>query len=150
MGNKVANLRKAMESIEEHIGSVKRQSKIYQTDAWGRRDQDFFLNQVLIVSTEKNAQTILESCLDIEQSMGRIRSEKWMERIIDIDILYFNEDIINTEILSVPHPEIQNRRFTLEPLTELIPEFVHPVFGQTNSNLLNECTDDLEVNEFIN
>ncbi|MEY3452034.1 MAG: hypothetical protein RL711_1862 [Bacteroidota bacterium] len=87
----------------------------------------------------------LENALFIEKELGRIRHKRWTERTIDIDILYFNDDIIDSASLTVPHPEIQNRRFTLVPMCEISPDFIHPIFNQTQTELLKSCGDELKV-----
>ena len=96
------------------------------------------------LSAEKNLSVILA----IEEKMGRVRTEKNAPRIIDIDILFFNDDIINQKHLVVPHPEIQNRRFVLVPLNELSPNYIHPLFNKTIYQLLSECHDELNVRKF--
>jgi len=148
-GEKALNLKTARKKIGETLGVVKQFSAIYETEPWGRSEQDTFLNQVLEVETTNDPDQTLSLCLGIEKTMGRIRIEKWMERIIDIDILYFNEAIISTDDLIVPHPEIQNRRFTLVPLVEITPDYIHPVMKKSNKEFLDECPDPLKVKRFV-
>ena len=131
--------------ISKKIGSVIRQSKLYQTAAWGNTDQPDFLNQVIVVSSKYDAFSVLEKILQIEHTLGRIRTIKNAPRIIDIDILFFNKELINTKNLVVPHPAIQERRFVLTPLNELSPLFIHPVLGKSNHVLLLKCSDKLNV-----
>ena len=149
MGNPGDNLKQANELITKHIGSIIRQSSLYRTAAWGQTDQDDFLNQVLMVNTTLDAISLMEQILLIEHTLGRVRQEKYGPRIIDIDILFFNDQVINTEKLVIPHPQLQNRRFVLEPLHEIAPNFVHPVFQKTVHQLLIECVDNLEVNRIV-
>ncbi|MEQ6118590.1 2-amino-4-hydroxy-6-hydroxymethyldihydropteridine diphosphokinase [Reichenbachiella sp. MALMAid0571] len=148
-GNKIENLAIARSNIEEVLGIVKQSSAIYETEPWGRSDQDTFLNQVLEVDTINDPDQTLFICLEIEKTMGRVRIEKWMERIIDIDILYFNDAIISTDGLMIPHPEIQNRRFTLVPLVEIAPDYIHPIMKKSNKDLLDKCPDPLNVKRFV-
>ena len=145
IGNSQQQLAAARKHISKEIGLVTRQSKLYQTAAWGNNDQPDFLNQVITVKSKYDAFTVLEKILQIEHTMGRIRTIKNAPRTIDIDILFFNKDIINTKKLVVPHPFIQERRFVLTPLNELSPLFIHPVFGKSNHELLLKCSDKLNV-----
>lgn len=148
MGNSQQQLATATRLIKKNIGKVTRRSKLYATAAWGNTNQPDFLNQVIIVETKLTALQTISSILSIEKEMGRIRTVKNAPRIIDIDILFFNKEIINETILSVPHPEIQNRRFVLVPLNELSPNFIHPVFQQSIHHLLKTCKDPLNVKKF--
>ena len=145
MGNSLQQLAAARKHISKKIGFVARQSKLYQTAAWGKADQPDFLNQVIVVTSKYDAFAVLEKILKIEHTMGRIRTIKNAPRIIDIDILFFNKEIINTKNLVVPHPAIAQRRFVLTPLNELSPQFIHPVLHNSNYNLLLKCSDTLNV-----
>lgn len=145
LGDKFANLSLARGQILQQVGNIAKVSSIYQTAAWGNTDQGDFLNQVLKVETELDPHGLLKICLSIEKKLGRKRYEKWGERLIDIDVLYFENQIIKEKDLGVPHPQLRKRRFTLVPLVELAPNFSHPVFRKTNKELLAECTDQLEV-----
>jgi 2-amino-4-hydroxy-6-hydroxymethyldihydropteridine diphosphokinase len=148
MGNSRQQLTLAIKNISLQIGTVTRQSKLYTTAAWGNTNQPDFLNQVIIAETELSDLQTIKSILNIEIKMGRVRTEKNAPRIIDIDILFFNKEIINEKILTVPHPEIQNRRFALVPLNELSPGFKHPVLKKTIHQLLIDCADTLDVKKF--
>ena len=145
IGDRRKNLDTAIQAINSHVGKVKRQSAIYQTEAWGKTDQPSFYNQVLETETSLDPSALLVEILSIEKKMGRQRKEKWGERIIDIDILFFGPTIINRNDLIIPHPQLANRRFTLVPLSDLIPDFNHPVLQKTIRELLMECVDGLEV-----
>jgi 2-amino-4-hydroxy-6-hydroxymethyldihydropteridine diphosphokinase len=144
-GDRRSFLQEAKKEIDSHCSSIVQQSALYQTAAWGKTDQEDFLNQVLLLETQLNAQALMQTILQIEELMGRVRSEKYGPRIIDIDILFFNHDIIHEPALIIPHPQIQNRRFVLEPMNEIAPEFIHPVFQKTIHELLIECKDELGV-----
>lgn len=148
MGNSKQQLLASIRQIETHIGKLIRQSALYTTAAWGNTDQADFLNQVLVVETFLAAPNLMQKILDIEEEMGRVRTVKNAARIIDIDILFFNDEIINEPHLVVPHPEIQNRRFVLVPLNELSPGLIHPVLNKTVHQLLLECPDQLDVKKF--
>lgn len=145
MGNSHEQLLHAQKTIEDNIGEIMFSSSLYSTAAWGNTNQADFLNQVLIVDTSLTAFKLLKSALAIEKKMGRLRTIKNAPRIIDIDILFFNSDIIETKNLTIPHPEIQNRRFVLTPLAELSSDFVHPILKKTINELLIACKDGLNV-----
>jgi len=145
MGDSKKQLIKAISMIEKKIGKIIRQSGLYQTAAWGKTDQPDFLNQVIVADTKLTAAQTMETILSIETAMGRIRTEKNAPRIIDIDILFFNKEIIHQKDLSIPHPAIHLRRFVLVPLNELAPDFIHPVLKKTNHQLLMKCPDELNV-----
>ena len=138
-------LARAEEKIKSKVGIIRKESSIYRTAAWGNHRQPDFLNQVLIVETALGPVELLITLLDIEKEMGRIRFKKNEPRIIDIDILFFNNDIINSKELTIPHPRIAERRFVLTPLNELSPRLKHPLTGKTINKMLKECTDDLPV-----
>ncbi len=145
MGNRRENLEKALSWLEEDIGKVVKSSLIYETEAWGNNDQPDFYNQAHIIETKLPTKKAMKNILKIEEKMGRLRTVKNAARLIDIDILFFNEDIINEQDLIVPHPEIANRRFVLIPLDELSPGFVHPVLHKSIHELLSTCKDSLKV-----
>ncbi len=145
LDNRLINLQKAELEIGHRVGAVFQRSKIYQTAPWGNLEQEDFLNQILIVESNKNPHEVLSLLLTIELEMGRVRKQQYEPRIIDLDIIYFGDEIIETKDLIVPHPFIQDRRFTLVPLVELIPNLVHPVFKRTNYELLLQTTDDSSV-----
>ncbi|MBK5277572.1 MAG: 2-amino-4-hydroxy-6-hydroxymethyldihydropteridine diphosphokinase [Bacteroidia bacterium] len=140
LGNREENLLYALNSIQ-HIGMVVASSAIYQTKAWGNTLQPDFLNQVVQIAYDKSPHQLLLEIHTLENEMGRLRSEKWGPRIIDIDILFFGQRIINEENLIIPHSGIAMRRFTLLPLSEIAPEFIHPVLNKNCNQLLKECPD---------
>lgn len=145
MGNSLAQLKKAKSLINKQVGKASRSSAFYSTAAWGNTDQPDFLNQVIVISTKMKADEVLAQILLIEKSMGRIRTVKNAPRIIDIDILFYEKEIINEKDLIVPHPLIQERKFVLIPLNELSPNFIHPVFKKNIHELLANCKDNLPV-----
>ena len=117
-------------------------SELYMTKPVGVEDQDWYVNGVAALSTSLSAQELLRNLLSIESGMGRIRRKKWEPRIIDLDILIFGREIIHEEYLKVPHPLMQVRRFVLEPLTELVPDLIHPTLGMSMSELLRQLPED--------
>lgn len=148
LGNSKTRLSKAIINIEKKIGNVTRQSDLYSTAAWGNNNQPDFLNQVIIVETSLTAIQTMQTILQIEKKMGRLRTLKNAPRIIDIDILFFNKEIIQQDQLIVPHPQLQNRRFVLVPLNQLSPNFRHPVLKSTIHQLFIHCPDKLNVKKF--
>jgi 2-amino-4-hydroxy-6-hydroxymethyldihydropteridine diphosphokinase len=145
MGNSRQQLITAIKLINKKIGKVTRQSNLYVTAAWGNTNQPDFLNQVIIVESKLAPLQAMQTILGIEEEMGRVRTVKNAPRIIDIDILFYNKEVIEEKILNVPHPQIPNRRFVLIPLNELSPNFKHPVFQQSIHHLLQICKDPLNV-----
>ena len=108
-------------------------------------EQDDFINQCIYIETQLSAFALMQGLLQIEKELGRTREEKWGPRTIDLDLLYFDNQIINVPTLIVPHPYIQDRRFVLVPLNEIVPEWIHPVFHKTQRQLLESCPDTLPV-----
>jgi len=147
MGDRVSFLSEARNKIEKYCGRIIQASSIYETAAWGMEDQESFLNQVLLVNTELSPGTLLTTILEIEESLGRKRDTRYGPRTIDIDILFYDDEIINEEGLHIPHPRMQERRFVLMPLSELAPHKIHPVLLKPVEQLLKECPDQLAVNK---
>ena len=145
LGHRELYLQKAVQLIGEGISPITRQSSLYETQSWGKTDEPDYLNQVLELQTDLPATAILHNILAIEAVLGRERKEKWGARVIDIDILFYGDAVINQPGLIVPHPELHNRRFTLEPLGELVPNMVHPLLNKSILQLKNELNDSLVV-----
>lgn len=145
LGDRNKNLYEALERIARECGKIIKQSSLYETAAWGKTDQSAFLNQALVLQTELTPAELMSKLLGIEVKMGRQRKEKNDPRIIDIDMLFFDNEILDTALLTLPHPQIQNRRFALVPLKEIAADLIHPIFKKTISTLLKECPDKLEV-----
>lgn len=144
-GRRKDYLNKAKRLVQTYAGTILKESSIYETAAWGKTDQKAFLNQVIVITTDLVAEKLMQSLLDIEQQLGRIRTEKFGPRTIDLDILFFDDLVMKSKLVTLPHPAIQDRRFVLVPLAELSPRKVHPVYKQTISSLLKKCTDTLAV-----
>ena len=148
LGERFSLITKAKYLINEQIGEVIKESSLYETEPWGFEASQSFLNQVIKVNTDLQAQSILKICLEIESELGRERnSTQYSSRTMDIDILFYNDDIINANDLVIPHPRLHERRFTLEPLSEIIPDFIHPKLDKPIKQLLLECKDDSEVHK---
>lgn len=145
LGNRNENLAHARQLLQEFCGNIIAASSLYETAAWGNTDQPSFLNQAIRLETSLTARQLIRRILKLEKQMGRERHEKFGPRIIDIDILLFNDEIHNYPLLKVPHPELPNRRFALMPLAEIAPYLIHPVLKKTIATLLEECKDELFV-----
>ncbi len=145
LGDRKANLTTALQYITLQIGAIEKASSVYESEAWGENEQPLFLNQVVSIQTSLPPEELLHHIQAIEQQMGRVRIRKWGERVIDIDILYYFNQVVATKQLQIPHPGIPDRRFTLAPLCEMDAEAVHPVLHKTQLELLNECNDNLNV-----
>src|SRR5690242_18865199 len=145
IGGRFQNLDQAITLLSGAVGPAIRQSAVYETAAWGKTDQAAFLNQALLLTTRLSARELIVTVLSVEDQMGRNRTEKFGPRVIDIDIMFYNEEVIDEPHLIIPHPQMQNRRFALIPLVELAPKMVHPVLNKTLEELLLECKDELPV-----
>ena len=145
LGNRAQHLAKARSLIHQRCGNIVKTSSLYETAAWGEVKQAAFLNQVLKIHTLLPAPRLLNCLLNAELKMGRVRRQKSGPRTIDIDLLFFNDDKIEIPGLVVPHPRLHQRKFVLEPMNEIAPDLLHPVFNKTISELLDDCQDELAV-----
>ena len=141
LGDRLQILKSAEMLIEERIGKIQSASSIYETAPWGVLEQPAFLNQILIVSTGLSPEEVLRIVLEIEHELGRVRYERWGARVIDIDMLYYQDLALDSARLTLPHPRLHELRFTLVPLNEIASDFIHPVLHKTTSQLLTECSD---------
>ena len=148
LGERELLLQDAIIAIEDRVGLVVEKSKVYESVPWRVEGQENYLNQIIKVKTEMLADDVLSIVLDIEKELGRIRIEKWGERLIDIDIIFYNDSIIETPDLCVPHKHLHERMFVLTPLHNIAPEMVHPKYNKTIEELLNMCTDTELVKEY--
>lgn len=145
LGDRRKNLLDAEGLINLKVGPVAKTSKIYETAAWGVTEQADFLNQVLLVATTLSPEEVLREILEIETHLGRVRKQKWGARVIDIDILYYNDLTVNLPHLKIPHPFIPTRNFVLIPLLEIAPDYVHPILNLSNEQLYWDANDESEV-----
>jgi len=141
IGDRLANLENARNSIEQRCGPIQKQSSIFETEAWGFKDQPAFYNQALCIETTLSPQDLITTLLAIEVDMGRERLIPLGPRTIDLDIIYYNQTIIEAPGLSIPHPKLAARNFVLAPLVEIAPDFEHPILKKTNFQLYEASTD---------
>ena len=148
LGNRLQNIQTALEQIQSRVGDLLKKSALYCTAPWGMISKYDFYNVVVEINIySDNPKEVLKKLQAIENSFGipKIRSESYQDRHIDIDILYFGNQIISEEDLQIPHLRIRERRFVLVPLVEIAADLVHPIFKKSQQELLEACTDNLEV-----
>lgn len=148
LGDRKTYLKEASVELQREVGKLLKRSSIYETESWGVEGLPHYLNQVIILQTVLQPMAILEKTKAIEENLKRERTNKWHSRTIDIDILFFGETILDSADLKIPHPELHNRLFTLAPLEELEPEFVHPILKKTMRELKRDVDDRLLVKKY--
>ena len=148
LGDRENYLNRAIQLIRKQIGEIPKVSHIYETAAWGKTDQPAFLNQALEIQTALFPNELMDQLKKIEEEMGRIRKEKWGPRLIDLDMIFYDDLIFEIEGLIIPHPRMHIRNFVLIPMMDLNPDFFHPIFRQTIRELKAWCQDDLEVRKY--
>jgi len=145
LGDRFSQMSRAFNEIDSQIGSVIKCSALYQTEAWGKEEEPPYLNQVVCLETKLALHDLLRTINQIEDKLGRTRKLKWESRLIDIDILFYDDVIVNDPDLIVPHPYIHKRKFTLVPLCEIAADLVHPVLKKSMEELLTDLDDPLSV-----
>lgn len=144
-GNRRKYLESGILSLSDHNCSIIKLSSVYETQPWGFEDNILFLNQVLEIETRNSAFELLVTIKLIEKEHNRLHTPQYSGRTLDMDILFYNNEIINSDYLVVPHPHLHNRNFVLMPLNEIAPAFIHPVFGLAIKSLLDKCTDKCRI-----
>ena len=147
LGNGQLLFQHVISLIDERFGELETQSAIYKSRPWGFEHENDFLNQILVLETDLAAEEILQNCLKIEADLGRQRKKQkgYSARIIDIDLLFVNDEVLDSKNLILPHPRLHLRKFTLLPLVELMPDFNHPKLHKSMQALLIACEDNSEV-----
>ncbi len=149
LGNRKLLLIEAISKIEKRCGKVIKKSKIYESEAWGFETDNNFLNQALAIETNMHAFDLLLELQQIEKELGRTvktkQNQEYSSRLIDIDILFFNNEIIDIKGLTIPHPRMHLRKFTLNCILDIAPDYIHPVMNTTIKNISNDCTDKTKV-----
>ncbi len=146
LGSPAENCLKAIEHLNAHSDlTLLTQSSLYQSEPFGLPDQDWFVNAAIQLTTGLSPEDLLQACLSIEQSMGRTRNEKWGPRIIDLDILFYDDLILKQDGLEIPHPGIPERSFVLEPMNEIAPDLIHPSLKISVQELLDKIPSPQEI-----
>jgi 2-amino-4-hydroxy-6-hydroxymethyldihydropteridine diphosphokinase len=130
------------------LGRLLKVSSIYETQAWGEGSEGDFLNQAVLLETSNSPEDVFMATQKIEMNLGRTRQQHWGNRTMDIDLIYYDDQVFQTDNLIIPHPLMSERRFVLVPLAEILPDFIHPVFRLDSKNLLERCSDSCEVRVF--
>lgn len=145
-GDKRQIFEQALARIKSQLGPIRQYSSIYETEPWGFESEAIFWNQVVLVQTALTPYEVLAHTQAIEKELGRVRhATQYADRLIDLDLLFYDQEIIQTPSLEIPHPRIHERRFVLAPLAEIAPNFMHPTFMKKVSELLSACSDPLKV-----
>ena len=149
LGDRELIVNQACKMMGERCGEIVAKSRLYESEPWGFQSEHWFLNQVVELATSLSPDVLMASLLEIEKELGRDRTlphNGYVSRPIDLDILYFGNEIIDTKMVTAPHPRLHQRRFTLLPLCDIAPDFMHPTLKKTNLQLLEECQDKGKVN----
>ena len=148
LGDREANLQEAIASLNSHGAVVRKVSSIYETEPVGFRSQPWFLNMALELATDLSPLELIDICQEVEQVHGRLRTFANAPRSLDLDILLYDDLVVDTSRLTIPHPRMTQRRFVLVPLAELAPDVLHPILGESISSLLAVCPDTSQVRRY--
>lgn len=151
IGDRAYYIQSAIAEIDLEIGEVISQSTMYETEAWGVKNEQNYLNCCIKVNSVLPAIDLLDKVLQIEKKLGRVRKPQFQygARTIDIDVLFYDKEVIETNKITVPHPRLHLRKFVLIPLNEIARDFIHPVLKEMICNLLIQCNDNLEVKPYV-
>ena len=149
-GDRELNLKRSIKLLNSRVGKVLKFSRVYESEPWGEKKQNHFLNQVIEIETNIDPYDLLNICKNIENDMGRKPEIRWGKRIIDIDILYYQSKIINNLNLSIPHKLMHERKFVMIPLNDLNENHLHPILKISNKEILNKCIDSSKVKYYGN
>ena len=144
LGNTIEIFQNSREILTKKVGKITQISSLYQTAAWGPIPQNDFINQVIEVETKLSAPKLMDILLEIELQQGRVRQERWGPRTLDLDIIFFGEQLISTENLEIPHPRMEDRKFVLIPMVEINPNLIHPISRKSIRQILLECKDECD------
>ncbi|MGC8749688.1 2-amino-4-hydroxy-6-hydroxymethyldihydropteridine diphosphokinase [Hydrotalea sp.] len=150
LGNRFNYIQQAINEIEQTCGNIILSSSVYETEAWGVSANPPYLNQVIAIQTLFKPEALMQTLLNIEEKLGRVRTQRYADRTIDIDILLIDNLVLTTPILIVPHPAMAERKFVLVPLQEIAPQLTHPVTQISITQMLQQCNDKLKVEKFLN
>lgn len=142
LGNRYAYLLRAIQKIEKYFNSKSVVAHFYETPPWGNENQSRFINTAIYLHTDISIDQCLKKVQAIEEEMGRLKTEKWGPRIIDIDILFYEYDVLETDIITVPHQHLHQRAFVLKPLQDILPNFIHPLKNKTIIQLIEDIDDN--------
>ena len=146
LGDRLENISTATRLVGDHVGRITASSSLYETEPWGFESDNKFINKVICISTPLSPAALLGRLLMIEAKLGRLRCEgKYVSRTIDIDILFYGDEIVDDDVLHIPHPRLHERRFVLVPLNEIAPGLMHPLLKKNVSSLSEECCDQSDV-----
>lgn len=142
LGNRYAYLLRAIQKIEKYFNSKPVVAHFYETPPWGNENQSRFINTAIYLHTDITIDQCLKKVQAIEKEMGRLKTEKWGPRMIDIDILFYEDDVVETDIITVPHQHLHQRAFVLKPLQDILPNFIHPLKNKTIIQLIEDIDDN--------
>lgn len=145
LGDRKKNIASAIAAVEKEIGQIVKHSSLYETEPWGEIPTEAFYNQMILVKSSVPPQGLMEKIIGIEKSMGRTRDRKWENRIIDIDVIFYDNKVFGSGDITIPHPRFEERNFAILPMLELAPDFIHPVSKQSIEEIYLNSTDTGEV-----